>query len=137
MKNTGFALVSALFVVVILSLIGAYIVSISALTRSSTNLTMQGVKAYYAARSGLEWGTFMVTNGAGPYNCPTSPTTLNLTQGGLTGLTVTINCAANSYTEAGTTYKIFQLSAQGQYGAVGSAGYASRILYTTVVQPGV
>jgi MSHA biogenesis protein MshP len=137
-QQRGFSIVSAIFILVILSLIGSYIVSISALTRSSGSLTSMGVKAYYAARSGLEWGTYIVAplGGAGPFNCPVT-STVPLTQGGLAGFTATVSCVANSFTENGTTYKVFQITSQGQYGTPGSADYVSRLLYTTVVQPGV
>lgn len=138
-KQIGFSLISAIFIIVILSLIGGYILSLSALTNQSTNLSGLGVKAYYAAKSGLEWGAYSVapSGGAGPFNCPASPTTLNFTQGGLSGLSTTVTCTSNSFTEHGITYKIFQMSATGKYGVLGNADYVSRQLYMTIVQPGI
>ncbi len=138
-KERGFSLVSAIFIIVILSLIGAYIVRLSALTNASTNLTSLGIKAYYAAKSGLEWGIYQVapSGGSAPFNCPASPSILTFAQGGLAGLSVTVNCTANSFTEYGTTYKIFQITATGQYGSVSSTDYVSRKLYTTVIQPDI
>lgn len=139
MRQSGFSLVSAIFVIVILSLIGSYIVSLSTLTNASSNLASLGVKAYYAAKSGLEWSIYRVAplGGVSPFNCPTSPTTLTFTQGGLIGLSALVTCTSSSFTEYGTTYKVFQINAIGQYGTVGSADYVSRQLYTTVIQPGI
>jgi len=142
MSQKGFSLVSAIFVIVILSLIGTYIVSISALTGASGSLAIQGVKAFYAAKSGLEWGIYKVapsavSGGSAPYNCPASPTTLTLTQGGLAGFSAVVTCTQSAFTEGGVTYNVFQLSSTGQFATPASADYASRQLYATVIQPGV
>ncbi len=141
-REKGFSIVAALFVVVILALIGSYIVSISALTNTSENLNIQGVKAYYAAKSGLEWGVYKVapsaaSGGGAPYNCPASPTNLTFTQGGLNGFTSTVTCTQSSFTEAGATYHIFQIKATGQYGTVDNIDYVFRELYANIIQPGV
>lgn len=138
-KQTGFSLVSAIFIVVILGLIGGYIVSISALTNASSSLSGLGVKAYYAAKSGLEWGAYQVApfGGAGPFNCPASPTTINFTQGGLSGLSAVVTCSLNSFTEHGITYRTFQINSTGQYGVPGSGDFVSRQLYMTLIQPGI
>ncbi len=138
-KEKGFSIVSALFIVVVLGLVGSYIVNLSVLTRASESLTIQGMRAYYAAKSGLEWGIYQVapSGGSGPYNCPTSPTTISFTQGGLNNFTSTVTCTQSAYTEAGVTYNVFQISATGQYGTVNSVDYAFRELYSTVVQPGI
>jgi MSHA biogenesis protein MshP len=136
-KQKGFSLVSAIFIIVILSLIASYIVSLSSLTHASSNLASLGVKAYYAAKSGLEWGAYTATL----VNCPTSPemraTTLTFTQGGLSGLSATVTCTSNPFTEYGTSYRIFQISATGQYGSPNNPDYVSRQLYMTLMEPGV
>ncbi len=142
LRENGFAIVSALFVVVILALIGSYIVSISALTRAAQSLSLQGDKAYYAAKSGLEWGIYKVapssvSGGAPPYNCPTSPTTLTFTQGGLKGFSSTVSCTQSAFTESGSTYNLFQITATGQYATSANIDYAFRQLYTVIIQPGV
>lgn len=141
-SQNGFSIVSAIFVVVILSLIGSYMVSISALTQTSANLTIQEIKAYYAAKSGLEWAIYKVapssaSGGAPPYQCPTSPTTLSFAQGGFNGFTVVVTCIESTFSERGATYKVFSLLAAAQYGVPASDGYVSRQLYTTVIQPGI
>jgi len=137
-KQQGFSIMSALFIVVILALIGSYIVSVGALTSASGNLVIQGEKAYWAANSGLEWGIYSVapSGGSGPYNCPTSPTTLTFTQNGLKGFKSVVTCSQSSFTEGGTTYNMFQITSQGQFGTSGS-DYAFRQLYATIIQPGV
>lgn len=137
-KQQGFSVMSALFVVVILALIGSYIVSLSTLTSASNNLIIQGQKAYLAANSGLEWGIYTVApaNGSGPYNCPTSPTTLTFTQNGLKNFQAVVTCAATSVTEGSVTYNFFQITSVGSYTS-NNRDYAMRTLYATITQPGV
>jgi len=137
-KQSGFSIMSAIFIVVILALVGSYIVSLASLTVASGNLTVQGTKAYFAAKSGLEWGIYQVApvGGAGPYNCPTSPTTLTFSQGGLKSFKTVVTCTQAAFTEGSVNYNIFQITSVGQYGTAG-ADFALRQLYVTVVQPGV
>lgn len=124
---------------VILSLVGTYIVSISALSRTSGSLLSQGVKAYYAAKSGLEWATYKVApnGGSAPFNCPASSSTFTVSIGGTAAYTVTVTCSQAAFTENNVTYNVFQLTSTAKYGTLGTTDYASRVLYTTVVQPGV
>ncbi len=139
MKQAGFALVSAIFILVILTLVGAFIVSIASLSRSSDNLGTQGTRAYYAARSGLEWGIYQVAPGGGspPYNCPASSTTLVFSQSTLNGFSATVTCVQNQFQEGGTSYNVFQITSFAQYGATQSLDYVSRRLYATIIQPGI
>jgi MSHA biogenesis protein MshP len=136
-KQRGFMMASTVFIVVVLSLISSFIVSISTLSRNSENLSLMGAKVYFAAKSGLEWAAFQVRSGAGPYVCPSSPATLNLNQGALSGLTVVVSCHAISFTEDDSTYNIFELSAVSDFSTPGTADYVKRQLNTVVIQPGV
>jgi len=147
-QQQGFTLMTIIFIIVILALVGSYIVSLFGLTRATNTLALQGIRAYYAAQSGIEWGLFKISTPAGgPYVCPagsaaTCPTgytgtqnILNLAQSGLTGFTVTLTCCQNSVTEGTSTYKVFQLTSKSEYGALGSADYVSRQLYQAASDP--
>jgi len=99
--------VTAVFLVVVLALLGAFIVSISGLQQASQQLDVLGVRAYQAARAGIEWSAFQVLD---PNNtigtaalptCPASPTNLTGLAGSLAPFTVTVTC--NSTTNAPTT----------------------------------
>lgn len=139
-RQKGFTLMTALFLLVILSLIASFIVSIAALTRDSDILTAQGTRAYYAAKSGLEWGIYQVTQGTGSppsYNCPAPQTTITFTQGAMTGFSAVVKCTPNQYTEGGITYSVFQIISIGQYGTAGTLDNVSRQLNITVIQPGM
>ena len=56
----GFALVSAIFILVVLAALGAFMVNISTNQHIGSALDVQGVRAYHAARAGIEWGVYQV-----------------------------------------------------------------------------
>jgi MSHA biogenesis protein MshP len=121
----GFAIVSAIFILVVLAALGAFIVSVSTSQQIGSALDIQGVRAYQAARSGVEWGMYQV-QAAPPYNfsygtpavavgsanpntrtCPASPTSFVPAAPTLTGFTVTVTCAATIDANTGPT--VFRL----------------------------
>jgi len=92
--------VTAVFLVVVLSLLGAFIVSVTGLQQSGHQLDILGARAYQAARAGIEWGAFQVldpnnTLGTALAGCPASPTNLTGLAGFPGGWTVTVTCVAN------------------------------------------
>lgn len=134
----GFTIVSAIFILVVLTLIGTYIVSIGALTRDSGNLTSQGIKTYYAAKSGLEWAAFRVSSPVGgPYNCPAASSTFNVSIAGANVYSVTVTCIQNTFVESSVSYNVFLLSATATFGTLGGLDYASRTVTSKVVQPSI
>lgn len=56
----GFALVSAIFILVVLAALGAFILNISSSQQIGSALDVQGARAYQAARAGIEWGLYQV-----------------------------------------------------------------------------
>ncbi len=73
----GFAIVSAIFILVVLAALGAFIVTISTNQQIGSALDVQGVRAYQAARAGIEWGVFQVQSTAA-YNFGYASTDANL-----------------------------------------------------------
>jgi MSHA biogenesis protein MshP len=119
----GFAVVAAIFLLVILAGLAAYIVTISSAQQAGAALDMLGGRALQAARSGMDWGVARViaapaTFGAG--NCQSAtvtPVVVNLSTGSggaLSahggGLTVTVRCLAKPYTD-GASLLSYELSA--------------------------
>lgn len=62
----GFAIVSAIFILVVLAALGAFILNISSSQQIGSALDVQGVRAYQAARAGIEWGLFRVNSFGAP-----------------------------------------------------------------------
>ena len=119
----GFGIVTAIFLLVVLGLLGAFIVSVTVLQLSSQALDLQGVRAYQAARAGMEWGAFQVLDPNNTQNaascatpampaCPGGGTT-NLPAGTLAGslsaFTVTIGCTRTVATEGNRDIWVYEL----------------------------
>jgi MSHA biogenesis protein MshP len=144
----GFSLVAAIFLLVVLALLGALIASVTGMQQASGQLDLLGVRAYHAARAGMEWGAHQVLDpnnaeaACAIKNCPTSPTHLNSLGGSLSGFTVTVSCSvAADTTEVNRNLKVFNLvaTACNQPAADGSCpatsplnGYVSRQVQATV-----
>lgn len=110
----GFAIVSAIFILVILAALGAFIVTISTTQQIGSALDVQGARAYQAARAGIEWGLYQVQATAA-YNfgytssdpntraCPAATTSFSPTATTLAGFTVTVDCTATADASNGPT----------------------------------
>ena len=123
----GFALVAAIFLIVVLSSLGLYIVRISGMQHQTVNVTLLGARALQAARAGVEWGAFQALDSAA---CTT--TTLSLTEGGLDGFDVEVTCISSSHTESGNTYNIFSIDVEARAGVYGNPDYVSRRMQATL-----
>lgn len=51
----GFAAIAAIFLIVVLATLGVYMATFSSSQQVSAGQDLQGIRAYWAARSGLEW----------------------------------------------------------------------------------
>jgi MSHA biogenesis protein MshP len=134
------------FLVVVLALLGAFMLSVTGITQSSSVLDVQGARAYQAARAGVEWGAWQVldpNNAIGTAalpTCPTSPTHLSSLAGSLSPFTVTVTCSATSTTEGNRNvgaYLIVATACNQPAGgscpnATPSAGYLERQMQATL-----
>src|SRR5438309_1872735 len=59
-RQAGFSIVAAIFLLVVLALLGVFIASVTGMQQSSGQLDVTGVRAYQSARAGMEWGTWQV-----------------------------------------------------------------------------
>ncbi|PKM42826.1 MAG: hypothetical protein CVV05_17745 [Gammaproteobacteria bacterium HGW-Gammaproteobacteria-1] len=132
----GFSLISALFLLVVLSALGAYMVNISGTQHFTTLHALQGARAYHAARSGTEWG---IATALGIALCPATPSTLSpgggLNTGNLNGFNIVVTLdSCTNHQEGGSSYNIYQITAFAQTvaPAYGAPGYAARRITVTV-----
>ncbi|MBA3034054.1 MAG: agglutinin biogenesis protein MshP [Gammaproteobacteria bacterium] len=109
----GFAIVSAIFILVVLAALGAFILNISSSQQIGSALDVQGVRAYQAARAGVEWGLFQAQSTAA-YNfgyASIDPNQRRCPGGGLSStdslaifdFTVTVVCTATTDANNGPT----------------------------------
>lgn len=126
--HLGFAAIAAIFLLVLLAALGAFMLTFSNTQQLTSAQDVQGTRAYWAARGGLEWGIASVI---GASACPASPTTLTLGD-----FTVQVTCTSQAYTEGGASLSIFRVGATATLGgAVGSIGYIERSVSATIERP--
>ncbi|HLA35695.1 MAG TPA: hypothetical protein VJ001_12590 [Rhodocyclaceae bacterium] len=140
--SRGFALPSAIFLLVILSMLGAFMLTFSSQQQISSAQDLQGSRAYRAAQLGMEWMAAQLCNGApcaAPLAaCPVgAPYVMNVAPN---GFTVTVTCATTSalpYDEAGANNRtIFWVTSTARSpGAVGGIGYTERQLNAFIEFP--
>jgi len=133
-RSRGFSLPTAVFLVVVLWLLGAIVLSITGTQQLGLALDVQGSRAYHAARSGIEWAAHAVLdpNNTLPGNtlpsCPASPTALPPLGGVLAGFTVTVTCSETTTTEGNQDVRTFLVVATAVSGSPGTATYLERQL---------
>ncbi|MBE0597361.1 MAG: pilus assembly protein MshP [Desulfuromonadales bacterium] len=119
----GFALVSAIFVLVVLAALGTVMVKVSGVQSRTGTLALQTAQAYQAARGALEWGIHRAVEA--PNLCDATSTFP------VDGFSVTVTCHAQTVSEGGANVPIYRLTALAEQGTFGSANYVSRSLQAT------
>lgn len=129
----GFALVSAIFLLVVIAALGLFAVTISTTQQQTSVQDLLGSRAYQAAKAGIEWGAYKITKG-GVTSCTAFPQpSLAGTQ--LSAFTVSITCSVSTHIEGGNSFSVYQLtSIATTTGTVGSIGYFERQLQITLVK---
>lgn len=140
----GFSLPAAIFLLVILASLGAFMVSLSTMQNITSAQDVQGARAYRAARSGMEWAAGQICYGAGVANpaypastsCPTMPLVACPAPPApfaIDGFTITVTCSVAAHDEAGTTKNIFLVSSTAiGGGAIGSLGHIERMMHAYI-----
>jgi MSHA biogenesis protein MshP len=92
-------MVTAIFILVVLAALGAFIATVSSNQQVGAALDVQGAQAYQAARAGVEWGLYQVIKGT---PCAAGGTEVSVIEApSLAGMTVTVNCTQIGADEAG------------------------------------
>lgn len=123
----GFAAIAAIFLVVVLAALGAFMLTFSNTQQLTSAQDIQGSRAYWAARAGLEWGIGSVT-AVGTASAVTSTTCSTATPLNIDGFSVTVTCtgAGAPYSDAGVDKYIFQVTSVASVGTVGAVGRIER-----------
>ncbi|MCB1723794.1 MAG: hypothetical protein KDJ39_08880 [Gammaproteobacteria bacterium] len=124
-QAAGFTLISALFVLVVVSALGVYLSALSTTSHASTALAVRASQAMYAAQSGIEWVVYRL--GAGD-TCATLPATPVLD-----GFTITVDaCNTQMVTEGTDSYPMHDVSVTAGIGSFGDPTYVTRRLSAVV-----
>lgn len=122
----GFALPSAIFLLVVLALLGAFMVSLSTSQSMTSAQDVQGAKAYRAARAGIERALFSLQPPA--TTCGAVPASLTID-----GFSVVIGCTAATHDEDGVSKYIFRVTATATAGgSIGNIAYVERSVNSLV-----
>lgn len=124
----GFALVPALFLLVILGALGLAAIRVGTGQQQAVTMNLIQARALAAANSGIEWGAYAATT---TNSCAPS-TTLSLTEGALAGFSVIVTCTSTSFTNgSNTTSYSYVVQATATTGTYGQPGFARRVVSAT------
>lgn len=130
--RNGFALPSAIFLLVVLAALGAFIVTISSTQQQAQVQDVEGVRAYWAARAAAEYGLTLALapeDTGGPTSFAACPA--GVPGGVVEGFAVALACerapAAGHLSEAGVNLVVYTIRATASRGgAPGDLGYVER-----------
>ncbi|OGT83907.1 MAG: hypothetical protein A3H91_05050 [Gammaproteobacteria bacterium RIFCSPLOWO2_02_FULL_61_13] len=115
-RQAGFSAMIALVLITLLGLVGVYMSTQGTVGQLSTVLSFNGMQAWFAARSGADWGALQALNSS----CAAS------TNFNIDGYSVTVTCSSIAVTEAPDTYNIYTINASAVRGANGDLTRISR-----------
>ena len=121
--QTGFAIVTAIFLLVVMAALGVFMLTLSGTHQATTRQSLLAARVYFAAKAGLEWG---IQQAIAAGSCAGGSPAISGT--GLPSVTVTITCASTAHT-GGNVYFLTSTAESGTYGAI---DYARRRIEATV-----
>lgn len=134
-------MVAAIFLLVVLAALGTLMLTFSNTQQLTSAQDVQGSRAYWAARAGIEWGIYQVldpgnTTAVAPADpgwpnlpaCP-APTSLSLEP-----FAVMVTCNRSDYQENGSikSIAVYRFEATASTGTAGSPNFIERRLLATV-----
>jgi len=134
-RQAGFSIISAIFLVVILSMLAAFMVSISSVQHTTAALGARSARAYYAARAGLTWATYQAEKDTGCGNVDGKSFTINDPGSTLNGFRVSTACTMTDHQVQNQTLHFVVLSATASAGTWGSGDFVSRRMRAKLTLP--
>ncbi len=139
-KQSGFTLVMAIFMMVVLGVLGGYMVRLNKVQLITAEYALQNARAYQAARAGLGWASATINvqtsnnQGCNAVNTVSTANPLNLPA--MAGFTISLACTQvpnKLYQENKGSYYIYVIHALSEWGAYNSQDYVSRQLEKTII----
>lgn len=112
--QSGFALILAVFLIVMLAAMGVYLVTTTTAQVAATAQDEQAARAYQAARTGLEIGAYQLLHPPG--NCVTTTQTIGPLFQAVNGYYAEILCTQVNglgETEGGTAIAVYRVTSKG------------------------
>jgi len=135
--QSGFSLISAIFLLVVLGGLGGAMVTFFVAQQQSSTLDVMGSRAYQASRAGIEWAAYNIAaNGAGAlwpgcaaYAAPTVLFAGTTLAGNLSPFNVTLTCNSASVVEGASTIYVYDLTSIANNGLVpGNKDFVERAI---------
>jgi len=123
-RAAGSALISALFLIIVLVGLGAAMVSLSTVQQDTANKSLLAARVYYGAKAGLDWAiqqAIAVPSCAGATFSPAGSA--------FEGVSVDVTCVQSTYGAGNFTYYITSIATTG---TLGTLSYAERHMEATV-----
>ena len=121
-RQMGVSIVTAIFLVVILALMGAGMVSILTTSQQSISQEITSAKAYMAGRSCLQWGMYQAIYDANPWN--NDPHTLNFNNSGL----INTRCATTFEAINNDGLRFFNITTIANFGNINDPEFSQRTM---------
>ena len=106
-RTRGFAIVSAIFLLVALAALAGFMVMFANTQQLTSAQDIQGSRAYWAAKGGVQWAaaTIVATNA-----CPAGNPAFG------DGFAVVVNCSFNNFQEGTSTKRVFWVTSTASAG---------------------
>jgi len=139
-NQKGFSLVQAIFILVVLALLGTYMVRLSTVGQATSTQTLLQARAYQAARAGLEWGISLVVKDNDHSAAVTACDSIGLSTSDGTEVVVDsfsgmvkVTCdPLEPYNEGAGDVGVYNLKAVATFLDISSPDYVSRKLEVTI-----
>ena len=139
-KQKGATAITVLVLVVLFSLVGVYMGSLTTLSSLNTMLSGGSIQSWFVARSGVEWAVHRSLNRpactCATDCCTTAPAidgaVINFVDMGTNGYTATISCADTALQEGSDNYCVYDLGITATRGSPGDETFASKTINITV-----
>jgi len=129
-KQTGFSIVMAIFILVVLSLLGGYMVKLSGVQHATSIFSIQGARAYQAARAGVGWAVARVSS---PIDCVDIDAAPAMSFADINGFSVSLSCTSQTFSEGTDNLVIYKITALSEFGVYNSANYISRSTEISII----
>lgn len=137
-RQSGFSLISAIFIIVVLASVAGYMFQVSTIQLTTTGQAIGGARAYRAADAGIQWAVrYAVENSGG--GSPHAEATDNCndirnTSFNVNGYAVSLNCSTYLFSDP-QDRSIYKVTATASRGSPGTPDYVSRALRVSFAQP--
>lgn len=130
-QQHGFVAVASIFILVVLALLGALMLSTVTTQNVTTSQSQREIQAWFAAQSGIDWAIQQLL--VAGTSCATVNGSSFAPPGTATNYVVAITCVSTNVVEAGgPPYDVYRVWSRASSGNAGRSDYVSRTVRATV-----